>query len=119
MAFNSILKDLAKRAGGTGAALLSMDGEVVASFSESPAIEIDLIGAHHGIILNIIKESAASQKESAAVKTVSISTDNARLAISTLKDGFYLVLAMDKSRYLGKALSESARAVKKLEKEIG
>lgn len=119
MPFNTILKELAKRSGANGAVLLSIDGEVVASFADSPALEIDLIGAHHGVILSIIQDAAARLKEPDSVKAVSISTGNARLTICALKEGLCLVLAMNKSKHMGKALTESRKAIEKIEKELG
>jgi len=119
MPFNAILTELAKKSGAEGAVLLSLDGEVVASFAASPSVEIDLIGAHNGVILSIVQDAAARLKEANQVKAVSISTGNTRLTICTLKEGLCLVLTMNKSRHLGKALSESKRAIVKIEKELG
>lgn len=119
MPFNVILAELAKRSGAEGAVLLSFDGEVVASFAASPAVEIDLIGAHNGVIFSIVQDAAARLKEPDAVKAVSISTENSRLTISALKEGLCLVLSMNKSRHLGKALTESRKAIAKIEKELG
>lgn len=117
MSFNIILKRLAEAANATGAVLLAWDGEIVDSYSQSP-IELDLIGAHHGIVLNIIKD-AASRSHSDAVRYVSISTEKARLLIFSLKDGYYLVVTLGRSGYIGKVLRESDKAVKALEAEMG
>ncbi|MBI5491965.1 MAG: roadblock/LC7 domain-containing protein [Deltaproteobacteria bacterium] len=118
MQFNFILEDLTKKAGARGAIMLDSDGEIVASHSETPSLDIDLIGAHHGIVLDIIKD-ASTRSSLTGVKTVSITTDRSRLAISTLKEGYYLLLAMARSTPMGKALFESRMAVERLEEEMG
>ncbi len=118
MSFNEILKDLSTRAGASGAIMLDHEGEVVASHSDAPGLDIDLIGVHHGIILNIIRD-ASTRSDFKDVESVSISTRTTRLAISTLKEGCYLVLAMGKHLPMGRALFESKRAVKRLEAEMG
>lgn len=116
--FDKILKELAQSAGATGAIMLDWEGEVVASYSHSTALEMDLIGAHHGIILNIIKD-AASRHGVSEVSSVSITTEKTRLAISTIKEGYYLVVTMDRAKPQGKALFESKRAVARIEEEMG
>lgn len=118
MPFTRILKELTEKSGAKGAIMLDYDGEVVASYSEAETLEIDLIGAHHGIILNIIKDAAA-RSSGGMVSSVSISTDILRIAISSIKDDYYLVMAMDRRSPVGKAAFESRRAVKELEKEMG
>ncbi|MFQ5735626.1 MAG: roadblock/LC7 domain-containing protein [Thermodesulfobacteriota bacterium] len=116
--FNAILKDLTAKAGANGAIMLDHDGELVASYSGSTDLDMDLIGAHHGIILNIIRD-ASTRSAFKDVQSVSISTGKTRLAISTLKDGYYLVLATGKALPVGKALFESKKAVRRLEAEMG
>ncbi len=119
MPFNAILKELAEKSGADGAVLMSLDGEVVASFAGSPGLEMDLIGAHQGVILTTVQDAAARLKERGEVKAVSISTGNSRLTICALKESLCLVLAMNRSRHVGKALAESRKAIAKIEKELG
>ena len=118
MAFERILKELTDRAGANGAIMLANDGEVVASVAVEAGLDIDLIGAHHGGILDIIRDASA-RSDVKEIKSGSTKTDTNRLAISTLKDGYYIVLSMDKTLPIGKALYESDRAAKMLEKEMG
>lgn len=118
MAFARILKELTGRAGASGAIMLANDGEVVASHTDQEGLDIDLIGAHHGIILSIIRDASA-RSDFKDIKSVSITTDTNRLAISTLKEGYYIVLAMGKALPIGKALYESKRAARLLEEEMG
>ncbi len=118
MPFKAILQDLAHKAGATGAIMLDWEGEVVASYSAGDSLQMDLIGAHHGIILDIIKD-ASTRSDTAEVRSVSISTGNTRLAISSLKEGYYLVVALEKKHPIGRALFESKRAIKIIEAEMG
>lgn len=118
MPFNAILQELAQKSGATGAIMLDWEGEVVASYSASDSLQMDLIGAHHGIILDIIKD-ASTRSDAPEVRSVSISTGETRLAISSLKEGYYLVVALEKKRPVGRALFESKRAIKVIEKEMG
>lgn len=118
MAFERILKELTDRAGANGAIMLANDGEVVASHAVADGLDIDLIGAHHGVILNIIRDASA-RSDFKDIESVSITTGTSRLAISTLKEGYYVVVAMDKALPIGRALYESERAARMLEKEMG
>ena len=118
MEFERILKELTGRAGANGAIMLANDGEVVAYHTDKAGLDIDLIGAHHGVILDIIRDASA-RSDFKDIKSVSITTDTHRLAISTLKDGYYIVLSMDKTLPIGRALYESDRAAKMLEEEMG
>ena len=118
MPFKAILQDLTQNSGAFGAIMLDREGEVVASWAQNDSLQIDLIGAHHGIILNIIQD-ASRRSDFSDVSSVSISTDSAKLAISSIKEGYYLVVALEKRRPVGKALFESRRAIKKIEREMG
>jgi len=118
MAFESILKELTGKSGASGAIMLANDGEVVAYHTDEAGLDIDLIGAHHGVILDIIRD-ASKRSDFKDIKSVSITTDTNRLAISTLKEGYYIVLAMRKALPIGRALYESGRAAKMLEQEMG
>lgn len=117
MPFKAILQELAEKTGASGAIMIDWEGEVVASYSLNDSLQMDLIGAHHGIILNIIKDASA-RIDLSDVRSVVISTREARLAISPIKEGYCLVVSLQKGRAIGKALFESGRAVKRLELEM-
>ncbi|MBI5562368.1 MAG: hypothetical protein HY894_05900 [Deltaproteobacteria bacterium] len=126
MPFIKILQELTEKTGATGAAMLDWEGEIVAAHSASDGVELDLIGAHHGIILDIIKEAALHHKDgrdertSLSVTSVLISTGSLRLVISTLKDGYYLVVTMPRPGGLaGRTIYESKKAAAMLEAEMG
>jgi len=119
MPFTSILKELAARSGATGAVMLDWEGEIVASYAGIEGLELDLIGAHHGIILDIIKDAVNKDEGSGGVKTVFITTNANRLAITSLKEGYYIVLTIPKTRLGSRAVYESKKAVARIEEEMG
>jgi len=126
MKFTRILKELTERVGATGAVMLDWEGEIVADYSTVEGLELDLIGAHHGIVLDIIKEASACHNEGfkagAALRVLSviILTGGVRLIITTLKDDYYLVVTMPRSKGLvARASYESRKATVKLEAEMG
>ncbi len=119
MPFKRILKDLTTRTQAEGAIMLDWEGEAVDMFANTEEMELDAIGAHKGIILNLLKEAVAKDPSSGEVESVGISTDGYRIAISVVKDGYYILVAMKKTRPFGKAFFESRKAVKELMVEMG
>lgn len=115
--FAQILKDLSASAGANGAIIIDRDGEIVASWA-AVQLDMELIGAHHGIILSTIKDTSYSHGVS-TVRHVAITTGKARLVISALKEGYCMVMALGRERPIGLALHESEAAVKRIEKEMG
>ena len=116
--FERILNDLSTSAGAAGAIMIDRDGEIVASWAAGPDMQMDLIGAHHGIILSIIKD-ISSRHDLSTVGHVAITTDKARLVISTVKEGYCVVMALGRETPVGKALHEAGKAVERIEKEMG
>jgi len=119
MSFDSILKTLAVSSGASGALLLDWEGELVASFVADPSFELDLIGAHHGIILDIIKDTRLPGQDPDEVKNVLISTGNTKLCITAIKENYYVVVLQKRAKLGSKAIYASRRAVMALEKEMG
>ncbi|MCK5237559.1 MAG: hypothetical protein KAR06_11345 [Deltaproteobacteria bacterium] len=119
MPFKRILRELSERVGADGAIMLDWEGEAVDSFSNSEKLELDAIGAHKGIILNMIQQ--VSMKSSAAedVQSIGISTNDYKIAIAVIKDGYYILLVMSKNKPLGKAFFEARKSAKELLKEMG
>lgn len=119
MSFKDILKELTEKTGADGAIMLDHGGEAVDRYSTSKELELDAIGAHKGIILNMLKDVAARHVGSGEVKSVGITTKTTRLAIIPLKEDYFLLVAMDRKRPLGRTFFECRRAVTKLEEEMG
>jgi len=117
MPFNAILKDLALRTRAQGAVMLASDGEIVAGHTESPNVEIDLIGAHHGIVLSAVRETGLHGDDD--VRSVVISTRENHLIISTLKEGYFVVVVLDKRLSPARALFNVKKAARAIEEEMG
>lgn len=120
MPFKAILKNLVEKTpGATGAILLDWEGEAVAHFAKSPDIDLPAIGAHKGIILNLARDAILNLKQASGVKTIGISTELAGVALSTVKEGYYLVVTVEKNKPLGIVFFESKKAIKDIEREMG
>jgi predicted regulator of Ras-like GTPase activity (Roadblock/LC7/MglB family) len=57
------------------------------------------------------------QVDSGDIKSIGISTSRTRLAIHPLNKGYYLLVAIDRTRPMGRAFFECKRAVRKIEKK--
>lgn len=118
MPFKMILTELMDKAEANGAVLMDKDGEIVEHMSRNPSIDIDLIGAHHGIILNIARDASSSLDDLRDVKAISINTDRVRLTILCLREGYFLVLANGRNSFSGRSLLEAERAAERLNAEL-
>ncbi|MDP2683397.1 MAG: roadblock/LC7 domain-containing protein [Deltaproteobacteria bacterium] len=120
MPFKAILENLvAKTPGATGAILLDWEGEAVADFSKVPDMDMPAIGAHKGIILNLARDAMLNLKQANGVKTIAISTERAGVAISTIKEGYYLVVTLEKTGPFGRAFFEIKKSIRDIEREMG
>ncbi len=132
MPFNAILKELAGRTEALGAIMIDADGESVAA--ESDVLDMPLLGAHQGIVLGAIRAAAAEADGGArggngvavAAKTSTdtlgctvISTSSSKTVLFPLKDGYCLVLVLEKATPTGRAIFECKRARRSLESEMG
>ncbi len=94
---------------------------MIASYSGSPSLELDLIGAHHGIILNIARDAADRQTGRSAgdITYIAITTNIGRLIISTIKEGYYVIVALPRSVSIARCAFEVRKALPLIEKEMG
>jgi len=120
MAFKTILKRLVERTpGAIGAIMIDHDGETVADFTATTYLDLPAIGAHQGVILHMVKRVMAGRSENGDARHIGISTNMAKIAISTIHDGYSLVLLIKRNSFLGKAFMESRKAVAEVEQEMG
>ncbi|MCK4846215.1 MAG: hypothetical protein KAS88_00985 [Deltaproteobacteria bacterium] len=119
MPFKAILEDLTAMSKAEGAIMLDWEGEAVDFFSSSADLQLAEIGAHKGIILNMLKEVSANHSEGNRIKHIGITTNNYNIAISTLKDDYYILVTLKKNSSIGRAFYESRKAARKIEKEMG
>ncbi|MBE9527633.1 MAG: hypothetical protein IME99_00170 [Proteobacteria bacterium] len=124
MSFKKILDNLVSRSGAKGAVMVAGDGEVVeaserggVSAGNGP-LELDLVGAHNAVVLDLVKE-VAENSELGNVESVMVSTGTARLAVTVLKEGYMVVAVMDRAARSARVLYESKCARELLEAEMG
>ncbi len=110
------MRKLTKSIDGYGAILLDEEGEVVDMFSAQASIELDVIGAHKGIVLKMLERTV---KDSDNIHSIGISTDRMRLAISPVKEGYYVVVLSNGHTPLQRVFREINLYIKQLEEEMG
>lgn len=103
--------------GAVGAIFADWEGEAVEQFFPGPVDEIKLLGAHQGIILNLIKD-AAGESGLGTVNGVLMTFDGAKVVVQPLKDGYFLVLLTDGTCNGGLALRALRDAADILREEI-
>jgi len=119
VSFRKILETLTSKSHARGAVMLDFEGELVDSFSVAEGLELDAIGAHKGLILNMLKDVAANTLDNDEVKSVAIQAGDSKIVMSPLKDGYYLLVVTDKWKPFGRVMFESKRAAREIEKEMG
>ena len=119
MSFKKILETLTEKSHARGAVMLDFEGEMVDSFSVAAGLELDAIGAHKGLILNMLKDVAANTHDKDDVESVAMQAGDSKIVMSPLKDGYYLLVVTDRRKPFGRVMFESRRAAKEIEKEMG
>ncbi len=118
MSFKKILTELARKLDAKGAVILDEEGETVDIYTEFPEFELDFIGARTGLILPLL-EKATTNLNKGRVKSLGITTDKMRLTISTIQDGYFLLVATAPYKPLTRTIKESEKTIKELVVEIG
>jgi len=117
MPFKKISKELTIKLGGVGAVMLDQDGETVDTYAKSDEFELDFIGARTMLILPLL-EKATQNLEKGRVKSLGITTDKLRLTISTIQDGYFLLVATPPEKPLTHTIIESEKAIRRLVAEM-
>ena len=117
MNFTEILKGLSEKISAQGVAMIARDGEVVASWSRDSDLDMELVGAHYEIILDAANEAASIRAD--LVNSIFISTDKAKIAVMPIKEGYCLVVALDRKAPSGKILAEAAKTIESIKIEMG
>ncbi len=110
---------LAELVGGTpgamGAVFIDWEGESVDQFGHIPELDIRLMGAHWGIILNQIK-SLTDKHALGQPRSIMLSSEQADVIIQTITEDYCVVLTMKKGSHLATAMRELDRAVESIRK---
>jgi predicted regulator of Ras-like GTPase activity (Roadblock/LC7/MglB family) len=113
-AFADILRDMVERVpGAVGAIFADWDGEEVDQFAHIPRHDIQLVGAHWGVVLT----QATRGLERAGlghVDELTIEADQGMVLIRRVTDRYYVVLSAKSSAHLATALRELERSAQTL-----
>ena len=113
-AFGDILRELVERVpGAVGAVFADWEGEPVDQFAHIPALDIQLVGAHWGVVW-----SQAAQRLGrhgiGAIEELLIEGDRATVLVRSVTDGYFVVLATRRDAHLGTARRELLRGAQTL-----
>lgn len=118
MPFKSILANLmASVPGATGAILADWEGEAVEQSCLYDIYDLKVIGAHKGILLNLLKD--AHQKMAAGeMQHAVITTERQHYLTGSIGADYFLVMTLDRTAIVGLAIRHFQAAVEKMYKEI-
>jgi predicted regulator of Ras-like GTPase activity (Roadblock/LC7/MglB family) len=118
MPFKDLLTALVEKIpGAQGAIIADWEGEAVAQVGLMDDYDLKLIGAHKGVILHNLRDVIDRLGED-ELKEIVITTGKAQMLILPCNREYYLVLALDRSVVLGRALLEARRCLQALSAEI-
>ncbi len=117
MPYRRILESLVARiAGARTALLLDPQGEVVVGAGDLGERQ-RLIGAYQGIALGMATRTA-ERYEAGGVRSLVWRHDGGTVILTTLKDGYYLVVSLGRESLPGAAVRHCEDARARLEREI-
>ncbi len=103
--------------GALGAIIIDWEGESVDQVARIEEYEIKVLGAHKGIILNLLRE-ALSRIDSGDLEEVLIRTGENKTLIAPLTEDYYLVLTLGPEAIAARAASKMRRCVNALRSEF-
>lgn len=116
--FAEILRDVVGAVpGALGAVFSDWDGEPVDQFALLEPLDIQLLGAHVGILLNDIRRAGESVGAGVADEIV-IRAERAQLILRVVDAKYYVVLALARDAPTGPACRALAQAADRLRKEM-
>lgn len=118
MAFKRILGKLIESVpGANGAILADWEGEAVDQVSRIDDYQLKVIGAHKGVILSNLRD-VVQRLEGSDLKEIVVTSDRMQVIIMPVTPEYFMVLTLDRSDALGRALFEARRCVVQLRDEI-
>jgi predicted regulator of Ras-like GTPase activity (Roadblock/LC7/MglB family) len=116
--FKTLLNSLVERVpGAQGAILADWEGESVEQVGIMDDYDLKVIGAHKGVILHNMRE-VVDRLGNDELKEIVVTTKQAQTLILPVTKDYYLVLTLDRSDMLGRALLEARRCSQALYREI-
>ncbi len=118
MPFKAIIEDLVTTTpGANGAILADWEGEAVVQCCHYDDFELKVIGAHNGILFNLMKD-LHRQFADGGVREAVIATEQIQVIVGAVGPDYSLIMTFDRDGILGRALYRFRTAVALLEKEI-
>jgi len=118
MPFKTMLGELVARvAGAQGAIIADWEGEAVDQVGLMDDYDLKIIGAHKGVILHSLRE-VVSRLGDDRLREIVITTATSRTLVLPVTNEYFLVLTLDRSASLGRALLEARRCARVLQEEI-
>ena len=118
MPFKTLLNSLVERVpGAQGAIIADWEGEAVEQVGLMDDYDLKVIGAHKGVILHNMRE-VVGRLGNDELKEIVVTTKEAQTLILPVTREYYLVLTLDRSDMLGRALLEARRCTQALYREI-
>jgi predicted regulator of Ras-like GTPase activity (Roadblock/LC7/MglB family) len=106
-AFADILKSMVERVpGALGAIFADWDGEMVDQFAHMPPLDIQLVGAHWGVVLN---QTRSLERAFGMVHEMLIEGDLGTVLVRRVTDKYYVVLTAKREVHLATARRELER----------
>ena len=118
MPFKPLLNALIERVpGAQGAIIADWEGEAVDQVGIMDDYDLKVIGAYEGVLLHNMREVVGRLGDD-ELKEIIITTNQAQTLILPVTQDYYLVLTLDRSDMLGRALLEARRCIQALYLEI-
>jgi predicted regulator of Ras-like GTPase activity (Roadblock/LC7/MglB family) len=116
-AFGAILKSIVERVpGAIGAVFADWDGEPVDQFAHIPPLEIQIVGAHWGIVWHQATQRLSSRF--GAIEELLIEGERAIVLVRAVTPQYFVVLAIKREAHLGTARRELVRGAQTLLEEM-
>jgi predicted regulator of Ras-like GTPase activity (Roadblock/LC7/MglB family) len=103
--------------GATGAILADWEGEAVEQCCLYDSYELKVIGAHKGILLNLLKD-AHQKMDAGEMRHAVITTEKQHYLTGPIGADYFLVMTLEKTAIVGLAIHHFLAAVERMYKEI-
>jgi predicted regulator of Ras-like GTPase activity (Roadblock/LC7/MglB family) len=105
--------------GAVGAIFVDWEGEAVDQFAHMPELEIQLVGAHWGVVLNQTTSALDRHPYFGPVEALLVEGDRATVLVRRVTERYYVVLTTKRGAHLATAQRELERSAETLRGEMG
>lgn len=115
--FAAILREIVARVpGAIGAILADSEGEAVDQFAHLPTYEIQIIGAHWGVVLSQVRKRL--EPHTGGMREILIEGEHSTIFIRPVDDSYFIVLETARDAHLGSAFRELDRGAARCRREM-